>query len=98
MVPLHPFTNFLYAPRVMNTLLKFYGTDWLAMLLTFLSLYYLGQHRRSGFIYGLFANACWLAFGILAGSIANIAANGIFVFLNIRGYIKWSRHPPQKEQ
>lgn len=75
---------------VMEIIFKYYGTDWLAIVLTFLSLYLLGQQKRAGFIYGLLANIAWLTFGMLAQSIANMVANAVFSFLNIRGFVKWS--------
>jgi len=71
--------------------LNYYGVDWLAMALTFLSLYFLGKKKRCGFVFGLGANASWLAFGVMAGSIANPAANVVFAILNINGYCHWSR-------
>lgn len=76
-------------------ILNYYGVDWLAMVLTFLSLYLLGKKRRSGFLYGLGANACWFTFGILAGSMANQVANVVFAALNVRGYRRWARSEAQ---
>ena len=72
-------------------MLNYYGVDWLAMIMTFLSLYFLGKKSRAGFLYGLGANASWLAFGVMAGSIANPVANVVFAILNIKGYRHWSR-------
>ena len=54
---------------------KFYGTDWAAMFFTFLQLYLLGNKNPLGFGFGLLANICWTAFGLLAGSIANPLAS-----------------------
>ncbi len=67
----------------------YYGVDWLAMFMTFFSLYYLGEKKRYGFIFGLLANLSWLAFGIMAHSIANPVANIVFITLNIRGWRNW---------
>lgn len=75
---------------MLDALLSYYGVDWLAMALTFVSIYLLGQKNRSGFLYGLGANASWFAFGIMAGSVANPVANVIFAALNIKGYAAWS--------
>ena len=77
-------------------LLKYYGIDWLAMVFTVLSICYLGEKKRIGFVYGLLANVCWFIFGVLAVSIANPVANTIFLVLNIRGYLNWRREasPP----
>ena len=73
----------------MEILLKYHGVDWIAMVLTFLTLYYLGEKRRSGFVFGILASISWLIFGVLVHSIANIVANVIFIALNLRGYLNW---------
>jgi len=70
---------------------KYYGLDWVAMFFTFISIHRLGGKHRDGFIYGLAANICWAAFGILAMSIANPIANSIFLAMNLRGYRNWKR-------
>lgn len=81
---------------MLDALTRYYGLDWAAMLFTFLSLYRLGNGRRDGFLYGLCANVCWAAFGVMAVSIANPIANAAFFVLNIRGYRHW-KQPPQPE-
>ncbi|GAB5458154.1 MAG: hypothetical protein Hens3KO_11840 [Henriciella sp.] len=68
---------------------KYYGTDWAAMTFTFGQLYLLGNGKRIGFVFGIFATITWAAFGIMAGSIANPIANTVFLIMNIRGYVKW---------
>jgi len=70
-------------------LLKYHGIDWIAIIMTFLTLYYLGEKRRFGFVFGILASIAWLIFGILVDSIANIVANVIFIALNLRGYLNW---------
>ena len=72
-----------------DMLLKFYGTDWAAMMFTFIQLYLLGNQNPVGFIFGLLANLSWTVFGILAGSIANPLANVVFFTMNVRGLLKW---------
>ena len=69
---------------------KYYGTDWAAMCFTFIQLYLLGNGKRIGFVFGIFATLSWTAFGIMAGSIANPIANSIFLVMNIRGLLKWT--------
>lgn len=75
----------------MLALSKFYGTDWAAMLFTFLQLYLLGNKRPAGFIFGMAANVSWSAFGLMVGSVANPLANVVFFFLNLRGLLQWRR-------
>jgi len=74
-------------------LTKFYGTDWAAMFFTFLQLFLLGSRNPLGFAFGICANVCWSAFGIMVGSVANPLANAVFLVLNIRGLLAWRRRP-----
>lgn len=67
----------------------YYGVDWLAMILTILSIYDLGQKRRRGFILGMGANVAWFTFGVMAGSVANPVANVIFLSMNFKGFLNW---------
>ena len=80
----------------MEYITQYYGVDWIAMIMTFLSLYLLGKKNKYGFIFGLLANASWLTFGILVQSTANVLANVIFVFLNIKGYQHWKQTKQEK--
>ena len=73
----------------MEIIFKYHGIDWVAIIMTFLTLYYLGEKRRFGFIFGIVASIAWLIFGVLVDSIANIVANVIFIALNLRGYLNW---------
>ncbi|NOQ86300.1 MAG: PnuC protein [Deltaproteobacteria bacterium] len=73
----------------MEIIFKYHGIDWIAIIMTFLTLYYLGERRRFGFVFGIVASISWLIFGILVDSIANIVANVIFIALNLRGYLNW---------
>lgn len=73
----------------MEIIFKYHGIDWVAIIMTFLTLYYLGEKRRFGFVFGIVASISWLIFGILVDSIANIIANVIFIALNLRGYLNW---------
>ena len=81
--------NYQEAWRLMDILFKYYGIDWTAMVMTCCFLYYVGEEKRSGFVFGILASISWLTFGILAESIANVIANVIFITLNVRGYVKW---------
>ncbi len=77
-------------------LFKYYGIDWLAMVMSFLALYSLGKKEKVGFLYGLVANCAWMAFGIMAGSVANPVANIIFLFLNVKGFSNWRNNEQKK--
>jgi nicotinamide riboside transporter PnuC len=70
---------------------KFYYVDWLAMITNFLSLYYLGDKKWYGFAIGACAALLWAIFSFMAGSLASVIANIIFIILNIRGLVKWRK-------
>jgi len=72
-------------------LIKYYGVDWLATIMSFLFVYNIGNRRRHAFVFGIIANFSWMTFGFMTGSIANVMANIVFVVLNIRGYLKWGK-------
>jgi len=68
----------------------YYGLDWIAMGLTFGSIYLIGERRRLGFFWGMIGNCFWFAFGCFADSPATLVANVVILLLNLRGYLKWS--------
>jgi hypothetical protein len=73
----------------MDALTAYHGTDWLGVVLTLASLYRLGAGRRDGFLYGAAGNVAWGVFALLAGSLPTFGANGAFLLLNLRGYVRW---------
>ena len=68
---------------------SYYYIDWIAMLLTLLSIYLLGQKKANGFLLGMLANIFWLIFGCFAQSLATIIANFLFFLINGHGYWQW---------
>lgn len=75
--------------QLSDVVFNYYGVDWIAMIMTFFSIYLLGKKNKYGFIFGLIANASWLAFGIIVQSLGNITANLVFTYLNIKGFRNW---------
>ncbi len=69
--------------------LQYYGIDWLAMVLTLVAIYMLGNKSRSGFGVMMCGNVCWMGLGFLTGSLALVIANFTFFSMNVRGIIKW---------
>lgn len=74
---------------------QYYGIDWVAMVLTFLAIWQIGNKNKIGFILMMCGNTSWVAVGYLTGSVAMIIANIIFFSMNLRAIIKWST--PEKE-
>lgn len=68
----------------------YYGLDWIAMGLTFWSIYWIGERRRMGFVLGMIGNGFWFVFGYFAASPATLVANVVIFLLNLRGYLKWA--------
>lgn len=73
------------------SLLKFYGIDWMAMILMFGSIRALGHRHRSGFMLGAGGCLFWILFGVITGSLADIVANVSCLVMNVIGYEQWSR-------
>ena len=82
----------------MDDLLAYYGVDWVAIGLTMGSLHLLGSRRRSGFVLGVAASAVWSVFSVMAGSTPTLAANCVFLGMNLRGFLKWSAEPEHTDE
>ena len=78
----------------MDSLVRFYGSDWVGMTGTFLGLWFLSKQRKLGFLLGSIGCLGWLAFGIITGSMPSVFSNVIYIGMNIRGWRKWKRNPP----
>jgi len=74
---------------------QYFGIDWLAMSLTFVAIWLLGNKSRRGFLIMMAGKLCWSAIGLWAHSYAMIVANLGFFSMNVRGYLKWA--PPEKQ-
>jgi len=74
-----------------ETLVRYYGIDWFALVINAAAIYQLGKKQKSGWILGIVANLAWIAFGFLAHSVATIAACGLFTFLNVKGWLDWQK-------
>jgi hypothetical protein len=72
-----------------DTIVKYYGIDWIALVLNAIAIYLLGKKRQTGFSLGVGASLAWIVFGILAHSVATVVACSIFVALNVKGWWNW---------
>lgn len=73
-----------------ETISKYYCIDWIALVLNAAGIYLLGKKHKAGWSLGIGANVAWVAFGILAHSVATVVACGIFIVLNVKGLWNWS--------
>ncbi len=76
--------------------LQYYAIDWLAMVLTFWAIWQIGDKRKMGFITMIFGNACWILVGYLTASAGLVIANMLFIAMNLRAIIKWSKSKPER--
>ena len=76
---------------MVDWLVKYKGVDWVGMVFAMLSLFYLGKHRKRGFVLGLLCNVCWMVFGVMTESAGNIVANLAYAVFNVRGWRQWEK-------
>lgn len=75
----------------MTDLFKYYGLDWLAMLLSVIAMIILGNKVKWGFTLFMLANITWILLGfLLLNSYAIVLGNIIFLITNTRGFLKWN--------
>ncbi|GAB3641257.1 hypothetical protein [Spirosoma arcticum] len=76
----------------MNVFLNYYGLDWLAMVLSLLALWLIGNKNRVGFAAFALANITWIVVGIwLMHSLGIVLGNLVFLAMNVRGYVNWKK-------
>lgn len=68
---------------------RYYGVDWIGMVCCAISLWYLGKHRKFGFVIGIVGDCAWLVFGVMVHSPANILATAIYIWFNIKAWRQW---------
>ncbi len=75
----------------MADLFKYFGLDWIAMMLSILAMILLGNKVKWGFALFMLANITWILLGILLlDSYAIVVGNIIFLITNTRGFLKWN--------
>ncbi len=70
---------------------QYHGVDWIAMVITCFAIWKIGDKKRSGFIIMIISNFCWLVLAVLTASLAMFIANIIFILINLRALVKWSK-------
>lgn len=76
----------------MEVFLKYYTLDWLAMGLSLLAVYLLGNKNKFGFISFILANLLLVILGFsLINSLGIAIGNLVFLIMNIRGYLSWNK-------
>lgn len=76
----------------MASAFTYFGLDWLAMGLSLLAVYLLGNKNRWGFISFIVANFIWLYVGMFMMQSYGIAlGNFVFLILNTRGLYEWNK-------
>ncbi len=75
----------------LELIFRYYGVDWIAVVFTMVAIIKLGSKKKSGFVLMMVGNMAWIAFGIISRSAATIVANVVFLGLNLRGLIRWTK-------
>lgn len=76
----------------MDDYFKYYGLDWIGMIITLIAVYLLGNKNRNGFIVFAVANVLWMGIGyFLMSSLGILFGNIFFLVTNIRGFINWKK-------
>jgi hypothetical protein len=76
----------------MDIFLKYYTLDWLAMALSLLAVYLLGNKNKLGFISFSVANTLWVFLGFfLMNSLGIAIGNIVFLIMNNRGFFSWNK-------
>jgi len=69
----------------------YFGIDWIGAFMLFMSMYLLGDGKRTGFFFGILGCLLMLVFSILAGSLGSFVLNVVLSGLNLRGYLRWNK-------
>lgn len=76
---------------MITEIFKYYGLDWLSMILSVTAMILLGNKIKWGFVSFLLANITWIIIGyLLLHSYAIVIGNLIFLVTNARGFVKWN--------
>ena len=77
---------------------KYHGSDWVGMTGNLFGIYYLSKQRKRGFLIGSIGCLGWLCFGVITGSVPSVVSNIIYIGMNIRGWVKWKKDPPDNPE
>ena len=77
--------------------MEYSALDVLAMGLSVLAVYLIGNKNRYGFLVFMFANVLWiyLGFGEI-NSVGIAVGNMVFLVLNLRGFVNWKLRSRRK--
>lgn len=90
--------NVTFNTKKMEVFLKYYALDWLAMGLSLLAVYLLGNKNKLGFVSFILANMLWTILGFtLINSLGIAIGNLIFLVMNIRGFMSWNKTPQNEK-
>jgi hypothetical protein len=75
--------------QLWDVLLKFYGLDWIGMIVSFYGTYLITKRDRIGFIYCIMGCISGGTVSYLTNIPSYILYNMIFLVINIKGYWNW---------
>lgn len=76
--------------NMIDILFKYYGLDWLSMILSITAMILIGNKLKLGFIFFITANITMILVSyLMIHSLALVVGNLIFLVTNTRGFLKW---------
>lgn len=79
----------------MDNIFDYYLIDWIGIVLGLVGVHMLGNKNKWGFIIFALSNLLWLFLGAFwMNSSGMIVGNFIFMLINMRGFINWSKNHP----
>lgn len=64
--------------------------DWVGTAFTLSGLWLIGNRNRTGFLVGIIGCIFWAVFGMERSILSITVVNVIFIFVNARGWLRWS--------
>lgn len=80
---------------MIDTLLQYYGFDWLSLLFGLSGTYLLGNASKSGFVLGGISVLMALGVSLMIGSVPFVISNLLSLVLFGRGFYKWHKPDPR---
>jgi Nicotinamide mononucleotide transporter len=71
--------------------MRYYGLNGIGTILGLASLYSLARKNKVGLVLRIAASICWVAFGVIAGTIPGVLANIAVIALSLHGMKRWNR-------
>lgn len=82
---------------IVNSLLKYYGTDWVALLFLSLGSYFIAQQKRIGCLFMGVGCASGFLAALISGQVGFLFGNAFQIIMMTYGFINWNKAREQKQ-